>query len=374
MSVTNILIDFGAIKSGGGAQLATNFLEKLAESSLYNKKVAVIFPEIGPIAKLSKQGVFKNILISPSSYARRWLFETIKLQRFIKSENIQKIFTFFGAGLPHSNNVKSIVTVAYPIICYPESAYWNYIRQSDGIRIKIINWFRKERIKNASKIIVETEIMRHRIMNTLRCDEKKISIIPPAVSAYVDEVKYRFDRCGKKFVFVSGNESHKNLWRLYDVASLLRKLKWKEFSFILTVTRGQYFNDLRMRNCSMDIINSHFNFLGNVNPRKIMDVYKQADFVVSLSDLESFSNNYMEAWKVGIPLIASNRDFAKSICGQSAIYVEPHNIENVAESFIKISTNVILKRKLVEAGKDLLKKLPTQEQRFNMIMKEISQS
>src|SRR5262249_52811670 len=137
------------------------------------------------------------------------------------------------------------------------------------------------------------------------------------------------ERPVRRYVFVSGNETHKNLWRLYDIAGHALGGGLRDFVFSLTVTKEAYLRRLAGRTLDPAILDGHFEFLGQVPPQQIMRVYENADCVVSLSDLESFSNNYMEAWKVGLPLIVSDRDFSRAICGDSALYVDPHDAESV---------------------------------------------
>jgi glycosyltransferase involved in cell wall biosynthesis len=287
----------------------------------------------------------------------------------MKVERIDTVFTFFGAGLPHPRRVRSVVTVAYPVICYPDSPYWRYIDWEKKARIRILNYLRRRRLKGASKIIAETEIMKSRLIRTLSCAQDKIIVIPPGPSDYV--VSRCEDLGGKAFLFPSGNDSHKNLWRLYAVAQRLIERGMDDFVFVLTVDKKAYIKTLRESVINDKIVNERFRFLGTIEPQRIMDLYNMGDYVVSLSDLDSFSNNYMEAWKTGIPLIVSDRDFSRSICGDSAIYVEPHRTDDVADKFIAIVGDVELRSMLVRAGKERLKLLPNQKERFTRVMEEI---
>lgn len=364
----NILFDFGSIKSGGGAQLATNFVDRLDELKQSPHKVFMVTPTIGPLAGRPTPQSCVSSIPSPASYVRRWYFEYRQLAHFIKKNDIEAIYTFFGAGLPHPRHVRSVVNVAYPIICYPDSPYWKYIAYGQYLRIKTLIAMRVIRLRNATTIIVETETMRRRVARVLERSAEKIRVIPPSVSSYVHDNEWRQNRPVKNFVFVSGLDGHKNLWRLYEVALELRRRKWMEFTFTLTATRELYLNTLRAAQCDTNVIDLHFRFLGTVPPTMIMDVYRDADVVVSLSDLESFSNNYMEAWRVGLPIIASERDFAREICGGSAIYVEPHDADDVCNKMMAIASDGSLRKELVEVGKSKLKALPSQQERFGMVM------
>jgi glycosyltransferase involved in cell wall biosynthesis len=364
----NILFDFGAIKSGGGTQLSLNFLEQLSALPSCEKNSAIVIPEIGPLAHSKLTGFFKNVLISPNSYVKRIGFEYLTLPSAVRALSIKMSFTFFGTGLPVPAGVESIVQVAYPIICYPESPFWNHLSHTSSLRIRALNRLRVHRLKQASRIIAETEVMRHRLSEVLGTSLNLIEVIPPAPSEYVHPLNRTTDPQRNRFLFVSGNAPHKNLWRLYSVAERLKSMGMNAFSFILTVSRESYVHSLKETSIDQTLLSTHFRFLGNIHPSQIMTAYEEADVVCSLSDLESFTNNYMEAWTVGLPLIASNRDFALSICGDSAIYVEPHDIDDVACKISSLLKTPEIGQKLVMSGKRKLAQLPTQSMRFQRVM------
>lgn len=363
-----VLFDFGAIKSGGGAQLSLNFLEQLLTLDDCNEKIAIVVPEVGPIAESILLRSFTHVLISPDSYAKRLVFEYGQIPTAIRKLGIRKVFTFFGAGLPTPDDVESIVQVAYPIICYPDSLFWSHLSGMSAFRIRALNRLRIHRLKRASRIIAETAVMQRRLCRVLGTTPDLIEVLPPAPSQYVSPINHREQSRVHKFLFVSGNSPHKNLWRLYAVAERLRHLGFDDFVFVLTVTRASYVRTLKETTIASAILTTHFQFLGSVRPQEIMTAYEQADVVCSLSDLESFTNNYMEAWTVGLPLIVSDRDFAHCICGDSALYVEPHNPADVAEKFFSLARDPNIRRSLMTSGRTKLNRLPTQAVRFQKIL------
>jgi glycosyltransferase involved in cell wall biosynthesis len=366
-----ILLDFGAIKSGGGAQLAVNFLEYLEQHAARDHDFALLIPASGPLATLERRRGYLGVLVSPRSYRERLQLENGRLQRFIADRGIDAIFTFFGAGLPHPPSVRSVVSVAYPVICYPESPYWRNAGLRERLQVRALNWMRVRRLRQASSIIAETDIMKARVARVLRIPAQRIRVIPPAVSAHVRQLERADVAPARRFAFVSGNETHKNLWRLYEIARCAVARGFRDFTFHLTVTRAAYVQRLRGRSHDRQLIDRHFDFIGPLAPAEIMRVYENADCVVSLSDLESFSNNYMEAWKVGLPLIVSDRDFAREICGASALYVDPHDPRAVIAALLQVQADPALRRRLVAEGMRRLGELPTLPQRTSQVLAEL---
>ena len=76
--------------------------------------------------------------------------------------------------------------------------------------------------------------------------------------------------------------------------------------------------------------------IGPVNKSDLHELYNCVDAVMLLSKLESFSNNIIEAWYYKKPLFVTNSDWAISICGEAAFYVERDDACNILESIINV--------------------------------------
>jgi len=356
-----LLIDFSPLKAGGGCQLALNFIYELNNQRSENLKFIFLIPDTGPLKDLPTQFPNFFFIVSPSSSVfKRVFFEYYSLQKILIKKGVDKIFTFFGPGLPHKANVKSIVSVAYPIICYDESIFWKHLPLKKYIKQKIINYARLQRLHNADFIIAETPVMAERLSTVLHKAHHEFIISPPAPSEFVSE-RNALVKSGNnisKFLFLSGVAPHKNLWRLPEICfELLNNID--NFVFMISSSKEAFISHLSNTQKKLfSKVSKHFNFLGTIAPDEINNVYQEADFLVSLSDLESFSNNYMEAWKVGIPLIVSDRDFSRAICKNSAIYIEPHNPHEVASTIVNVLNNPTKLKNIIAEGKELLKTLP----------------
>jgi glycosyltransferase involved in cell wall biosynthesis len=366
-----ILLDCGGIKAGGGAQLAVTFLDHLAQHMPAGHRFNLLIPQSGPLAAFDHRRVADKTIHSPDSYTQRMRLEHGALQRFLLSEKIDAIFTFFGAGLPHPPAIKSLVSVAYPVICYPESLYWKNVSWKERLRVNALNCVRVQRLRQATTIITETEVMQERLCKLLRFPSHRVRVVPPAVTTHVRSLERAPEARARRFAFVSGNDTHKNLWRLFGIAKRAQQRGFDDFVFHLTVTREAYLRSVRCSPRDQATLDRHFVFLGSIPPQEIMRVYENTDCVVSLSDLESFSNNYMEAWKVGLPLLASDRDFSRSVCGASALYVDPHDADSVLAGMRTISEDARVRRRLIEEGRRRLELLPNLKQRTALVMAQL---
>ena len=357
----NVMIDFSAIRAGGGVQLATNFINRLKESDFSKFNCYLLLPSEGALSLMETPDWISGVCHAPTGYMSRAWFYCISLRKWIKDHQISRIFTFFGCGVPHPKEVKSIVSVAYPIICYPDSPFWPRLSIKTRALTALRNWMRVRLIRKANLVLAETDTMKGRLVKHCGIAEKRIRVLGPVPTEYVPEGERVSDLCDN-YLVLSGSAVHKNLDRLIDVA----KLAFEEHhvcKFLISIDRDQ----LDFGNLDQRVIDEHFVFLGSFPPEKVCDAYAKADALLNLSDLESFSNNYMEAWKVGIPMVCSDRDFARNICGESAIYVEPHKPISVLEGLKELSGDRDRRERMVAEGKQRIAMLPSFDGRFNAI-------
>lgn len=365
-----ILFDFSALKSGGGCQLAINFIYQMKAEGL-DKHYILLLPDQGPVyEEFNQQEGFHYYLYPSGNYLSRFLYETFRIKRIFNKEGVAKVFTFFGAGLKKVNGVKSIVSVAYPIICYEDSPYWKYVPKWVGLKKRVINYLRVSRLRQSDVVFVETDIMLERLK--VKLDRPNIKYIQmfPAPSDFVEQHDQRFADKSKtvNILILSGTAPHKNLWRLTAIASELRGEEI-DFKFILSCNLN-YFKGLPdWEDWMVDV----FDCRGTVVPTQISSLYLESNFLLSLSDLESFSNNYMEAWKTNTTLLVSDRDFSRHICETSAIYFDPHSPKQVTEKVKEVLESRDLQLELVKQGRRRLDILLDQETRFEVLLERLKE-
>ena len=365
MNLPGILFDFSAIRTGGGVQLALNFLDRVFAYDWSCVRLFVLLPDSGELANCRLPLPATHQLHCPSSLLRRAWFERTALQSFIRENRITVIKTLFGAGLPHASGVTSVVGVAYPIICYPDSPYWRYLPSRAVLRQRIKNAVRRWRLHAADRVIVETPVMQRRVAAHCGLAATRIEVVPPAPSDYLRPAMRRLrGDAPLTFLFLSGPSRHKNLWRLPAVAKALIDAGAEgQFRFLISCERAA----LALTPDAFAPVAAHFDFRGSVASREIQALYDEADVLVNLSDLESFSNNYMEAWKANVPLLVSDRDFAREICGDSAVYCEPHDVDDIAVQMLAFLRGEIDIPALVTSGAVRLRPLGNQDTRMERI-------
>lgn len=367
---TKILLDLSSIKSGGGAQLALNFVRAVNSGKFSINISAILISNKFPFNS-DLNGSYTVISI-PSNPILRIIYELFFLKRRLSSLGISHVYTLFGPGLPAFRAVRRIVGMAYPTLLYNESLYWTFLPITFRVKKKMQNLLRTVRLKSADHVIFETEVMANRAIAKGLVSGRS-SVLQPTPTSFLSASELPpFDLSGVNILFPAGLDPHKNLWRLPGVLSIIDQEDIRVRMY-LTVEKAQFFHTYGIKEDSRlgNLVDKYVVFLGALPPDKLQSAYNMCNVVGNISDLESFSNNYMEAWLAGRPILASDRDFSRQICGASALYVEPHDVASLAAGIRTFAQCKVDVEGMINAGREALSRLPTMSDRLSALSKII---
>jgi len=95
---------------------------------------------------------------------------------------------------------------------------------------------------------------------------------------------------------------------------------------------------------------NHIRALGFVAESSLADLYRAADGFVYPSLYEGFGLPPLEAMACGCPVISSTRGSLAEVIGNSALTVEPDNIQQMAQQLGRVATSADLRQQLRAAG------------------------
>ncbi len=90
--------------------------------------------------------------------------------------------------------------------------------------------------------------------------------------------------------------------------------------------------------------------LGEVPYDTLNDLYRQADLFVCPSYSESFGHPMLEAMASGLPIVAANLPVHREICGESALYFDAFDENQLARECVRVLTEHNLRDKLRANG------------------------
>ncbi|TVY01126.1 glycosyltransferase family 4 protein [Cohnella terricola] len=95
---------------------------------------------------------------------------------------------------------------------------------------------------------------------------------------------------------------------------------------------------------------SDYRYLGYVNDSELRALYESADCFIYPSYYEGFGLPPLEAMASGCPVIVSDAASLPEVCGDAALYCDPHSPKNIAEKIRQLMNDPDLRDKLRTKG------------------------
>lgn len=167
---------------------------------------------------------------------------------------------------------------------------------------------------------------------------------------------------GVTLLTISNAYPHKNLEIAAETARVLKK-KYPDFRFrfVYSIEREQLQADLSG-------IEKHFVFIGTVDISECPSLYRQCDIAFQPTLMECFTATYPEAMRMKVPIVTTDLEFARGLCGDAACYYSAIDAEACAEAIYKVATDEEYARRLIENGKEQLTKYDNYEERAKKLV------
>lgn len=376
----NILLNFVPLKSGGGVQVGLDFLEQ-AKHHGKDHKWFLVATKGTPIADTRDSGnLHLAKTIERSIVARLW-FEYLGCRRLIREIGADLVYTQFGPHWPGAKSV-NIVGCAYSNLFYPEINFWERFPLSRRLIRRVIDFLRLLRLRQANHIIFETEDLARRAVQLKGFPSRQVSFVKPSVSSLVtftNEHSYTrelFQTLPKGFrvLLLSTYNPNKNFDLLPHIAKALDKRNPHNDVFFVITLPKQSKHMARLLQSAQDLgVQNRIMTVGPVPHEGCAEAYRACDLVILPSQLESFSNTIAEAWTMQKPLLISDMDWARSLCGTGAAYFEYRNPESAAEQILHLRHDTTYYSHLAAEGKRMLGTYPTAIDRFKQYLSIIEQ-
>ncbi len=160
---------------------------------------------------------------------------------------------------------------------------------------------------------------------------------------------------------VSSTAVHKNLGIMLPVAEYLERVHPNfYFRFVLTCNEAPFPLPEHLRR--------HFVFIGKVDVAECPNLYEQADIMFVPTLMECFTATYPEAMRMEVPIVTTDLEFARGLCGDAACYYSATDAEAAAEAIYKVTTDEAYRQQLTAYGKEQLMKFDNYEQRAEKLV------
>ena len=247
---------------------------------------------------------------------------------------------------------KSIVTIHDTIFMrYPQWYKWHdrlFYEQKTAFACK-----------NSEAIIAVSEQTRNDLIHYFKVEEEKIRVIyQPCNSIFATqpteqqkkEVKEKLNLPDEFILMVGNIEERKNVKTVIDAV----QNQCIDIPLVIVGRENQYAVELKKEIARKNIKNVHFRH--DVCFWDLPAVYALANVFVYPSHFEGFGIPIIEALSCGVPVITSNTSCFEETGGESVLYVNPNDKEEIIDAISKLVNSKELQQKLIQKGKEQIKK------------------
>lgn len=349
----NILINFATLKSGGGQNVALNFVDALDITLFEDDKFYFAVAQDSEIEELllRKNISQSQILVTASNPYIRIFQERTLLRRFIAANAIDILYMYFGYAFV-GNDITQVSGVADSNLFFPEIDFWEGYKGLKRLKKKIIDNYRLFGYRRADGLIFENEAMLQRAKQMMG-ESKNCIYIKPSISvpdkSDVIRLPQKQTADEQRGLFLCGWQKNKNILKIPEISAELKRRGIK-YSFYITtdIDDSSVCKEFLKYVKEYDSKDS-IHLIGRVRKEQIKSLYGQIDHVFMMSKLESFSNNIIEAWYFRKPLIVADEEWARAICHDAGIYVDRNSVKSIADG-IELLSDEVEKRLIIERG------------------------
>jgi glycosyltransferase involved in cell wall biosynthesis len=360
-----LLVNFSTLKTGGGQNVAFNFLYAIDACPMDDIEFYYLVAKDSEVHQYLQRTKSGHYIVAPSNAALRILFEIFLGWYFLKKLEIDIVYSYFGyAWFPKrwSQVSGSVDSNLY----YPEIDFWKGYPWISRLKRGLIDFYRLRSVKRANAVVFENKALEEQGRRIHGLKDTKL--IKPSIFFSENNSDFKMPSYvsdnGKRGLFLCGWHLNKNIMLIPELAMEMRERK-RSFTFLLTAP----VDDSKLHKQFSELIEKYkvgemIFITGPVNKDELYSLYSQIDFVFLLSKLESFSNNIIEAWYFGRPLIVADELWSRSICGDAATYVDRDSVTDIADKLCELLDSSEKYSEKVKRGSRLLLNYPSIQERI----------
>jgi len=358
-----IFINGASAKLGGGKQILLSLTEKIFQfGNSEELEYIILVPNKNDFEHIKSRKItfiqLPNFLNKTSSVP---FLNTSIIPILIKKYKCEILFNL--GDIPIRTNKYQIMLFDWAYAIYKDKKLWKLMSNKEFFSRKIKLFFFKLLLKDVNLMLAQTDVVKNRLSRFYNL--KSIEIFPNSVAIdHFNNNKIINERLSSKFslLCLSAYYTHKNLEIFIELGKHIKQ-KNIDAEIFLTIDRKQtkrakkLLHNLKESNLQGVITN-----LGSIKLKDVPSLYRSVDGLILPTLLESFSGTYVEAmWNKKI-ILTSDKDFAKTICGENAYYFNPFDVDDISKKIITAYSDTQKTKKKVEKAFSSVEDMPNWEQ------------
>ncbi len=305
-------------------RFAVEILSSLTHQDKKNQYLLYSFEKIPPDILGRFGNNIENLVLKPKNF---WLSARLSAEFLRKKPDL---FLGLSQALPFY--------LPFPSVIFVHDLAFEKFPQAYGNNYKRLSRQTKFAVKHCDKIVAVSKATKGDLIKLYGVAENKIEVIYHGVSKNFQPGK------GKKtkkpyILFVGTLKPLKNIeWIITAFKMFNRKMKNK-YQLVLAGA-----NELKIKS------DNEIQVLGYVDDRDLPSLYSGAEIFLSPSLAEGFGLPIAEAMSAGLPVVTSNIPAIEEIAGNSVLYADPYDTEDISRKIYQIASDKKLSCKIREAG------------------------
>lgn len=281
------------------------------------------------------------------------VYQQFGLRRAITKERIDVLYCPSIAHPLFSK--KTVVTIH-------DCATQRYPDESRGFLNRVYVFFAFISAKRcARRIVTVSEFSKKEIVSVMRVSDSKIAVVSegvpklPDVSAgAIASVRTRFSLPENYFFYIGNTRPRKNIERL-----ILAFARYRVHGGLTELVLAGKIDDslvniaaLIQKNVLADVVHR----IGTFSDEEKVALYRGSRALVFPSLYEGFGLPVLEAQQCGVSVLTSRSSSLPEVAGNGAIFVDPLDVDALADGLADIDTKEDLRREIIVAGYENVKR------------------
>lgn len=213
--------------------------------------------------------------------------------------------------------------------------------------------------KKAVRIATVSEYSKQDICQAYGISAEKVDVVyngsnelfRPLTELEKSRIQIQYAQGKDYFLFVSALNKRKNLPNILRAFDRFKEQTGSDVKFLVVGGRAGKLEELDEVLATMKHIQD-VHFLGHLPANELAMVTGASIALVYASFFEGFGIPIIEAYNAETAVITSNVTSMPEVAGDAAILVDPHSVEQMADSMIKLALDSVFRNTLIEKGRE----------------------
>lgn len=366
-----VLLNASTIIKGGGVQAVVSFIHTLDAARQQDKIDWHLLVSSVVLLQMERLGLkldpSKDSLLEASPSKNKASRRFIK--DYVNAKNIDAVFTFFGPAYVNFS-VPHICGVADGWVTHSDcEAYKKIPSWSQRVKMLLLCVYKGLWLRRADAWFVEQEAARQGLGSRLAIDKNAVHVIANnCAQHYLDYSGPALLEGDKTRILIFASYyPNKNIESVPSIAKALQAQGYDNVEFVLTIDSEDAGLQRVMAQAHQLSVGHCINNIGPVDVSDGPALYRSCQILLMPSVLETFSAVYPEAMAMGLPIVTTDKSFARAICADAASYYISDKPDDAAKAIATLLSDQQAYEQLAAKGTKRLEDYPNADKKYQLL-------